>query len=326
MWNIVSIMRIWPCSHSPPILRLSPEPATSAPLTIVVPHHTICGACFCIVRYIFCFVRYTNLARANFFSATRGAPLGLIKGAESDMSTPTEETYSELQTAYAHFNHELFGSQLPPCLITLQRRKGTFGYLSAARFVNHDGEVTDEIAMNPAFFAARDVSETLSTLVHEMVHLWQCHFGQASRNGYHNKQWARQMLKVGLQPTDTGEPGGKDVGQRVTHYIIENGPFDQSCRRLLSEEFQVSWRDRFIERVHTVALSPGSESPTAPSGIDPGIDAPLPPGIIDPETTENPRSSKSKAKFTCVNCGVNAWGKPSLNLVCGDCSLPLVPA
>jgi hypothetical protein len=27
----------------------------------------------------------------------------------------------------------------------------------------------------------------------------------------------------------------------------------------------------------------------------------------------------SKTKFTCPGCGANAWGKPDLNLVCGDC-------
>jgi hypothetical protein len=35
---------------------------------------------------------------------------------------PTQETYSALQTAYEHFNRELFGGALPECLITLQRK------------------------------------------------------------------------------------------------------------------------------------------------------------------------------------------------------------
>ena len=42
---------------------------------------------------------------------------------------PTKETYDRLQQAYEHFNKALFGGTLPNALITLQRRKGTFGYL-----------------------------------------------------------------------------------------------------------------------------------------------------------------------------------------------------
>lgn len=36
---------------------------------------------------------------------------------------PTETTYDELQAAYDYFNESLFDSELPDCLITLQREK-----------------------------------------------------------------------------------------------------------------------------------------------------------------------------------------------------------
>lgn len=36
---------------------------------------------------------------------------------------PTETTYEELQAAFDHFNDALFNSELPVCLITLQREK-----------------------------------------------------------------------------------------------------------------------------------------------------------------------------------------------------------
>ncbi|EAA4127232.1 sprT domain-containing protein, partial [Salmonella enterica subsp. enterica] len=49
---------------------------------------------------------------------------------------PTQQTYEELQVAYDHFNEALFDGSLPPCLITLQREKKTYGYFSAERFVH----------------------------------------------------------------------------------------------------------------------------------------------------------------------------------------------
>ena len=157
------------------------------------------------------------------------------------MNLPTPETYDELQRAYDFFNEKLFSNELPPCLITLQREKRTYGYCSFKRFVGREsGYTVDEIAMNPVYFSIRTIKATLSTLVHEMVHQWQFHFGEPGRRGYHNKQWAARMERVGLMPSDTGEPGGRKVGQSMTHYIIAGGPFDMACDELLTGHFRLS--------------------------------------------------------------------------------------
>ena len=92
--------------------------------------------------------------------------------------TPTERTYAELKLAYDTFNARLFDGQLPACLITLQREKRTCGYFSSQRFGTRQGETTDEIALNPEFFAVTPLIETLQTILHEMIHLWQAHFGR----------------------------------------------------------------------------------------------------------------------------------------------------
>jgi hypothetical protein len=33
------------------------------------------------------------------------------------------------------------------------------------------------------------------------------------------------MKEIGLQPSTIGQPGGKETGQSVTHYIIPGGAF-----------------------------------------------------------------------------------------------------
>ena len=227
--------------------------------------------------------------------------------------TATDETYAELQAAYSHFNGELFGSELPGCLITLQRRKGTFGYLSHNRFVNREGKMADEIAMNPSYFASRSIEDVLSTLVHEMTHLWQAAFGKPGRGRYHNKEWAAKMKSVGLHPSDTGEPGGKEVGDLMSHFTVDDGPFEHSARALLTEDFQLSWLDRFPEAL-----------PSQTPGSTVGADL-LRIGVVEPEPAA-PKSKSNRVKFQCAQCGASAWGKPSLNLVCGDCDLALVAA
>ena len=160
-------------------------------------------------------------------------------------SLPTSEAYSEIKTAFEHFNDRLFGGILEEPLFTLQRERRTYGYCSRQRFVQRStGVLVDEIAMNPAYFAVRPIRATLSTLAHEMVHQWQFHHGKPGRGGYHNTEWANRMESIGLMPSNTGEPGGKRTGDRMTHYIIEGGAFDVACQELLTREFTLSWLDR----------------------------------------------------------------------------------
>jgi predicted SprT family Zn-dependent metalloprotease len=163
--------------------------------------------------------------------------------------TPTSRTYDGLTQAYEHFNRALFGGRLPPCLITMQRKNKTYGYFAGGRFGTRDGqEITDEIALNPSHFSARTVEESLATLVHEMTHLEQHHHGKPSRVGYHNKEWAGLMRRVGLIPSDTGAPGGKQTGQHMTHYIEPGGRFDQACAALIGGGFTLPYVELWGEQ------------------------------------------------------------------------------
>ena len=61
------------------------------------------------------------------------------------------------------------------------------------------------------------------------------------------------------------------------------------------------------------------------------------PALLEPVTTfeateeinwEPPDQKKilSKGKYSCSQCHINVWGKPDLNIVCGNCMVQLVPA
>ncbi|MGH8159225.1 MAG: SprT-like domain-containing protein [Rhodanobacter sp.] len=170
----------------------------------------------------------------------------------------------ELQRAFDFFNERLFNDLLPACLITLQRERATFGYFSSKRFVRWDGRAfTHEISLNPAYFATRTIKSTLSTLCHEMVHLRQASFGHPGRRGYHNAEWATWMDCIGLTPSDTGLPGGHRIGEKVSHFIVEGGPFDRAAVELLDEDFVLSWIDRY-----PTTLPPGMHLPDNYSPIE----------------------------------------------------------
>jgi hypothetical protein len=90
------------------------------------------------------------------------------------------------------------------------------------------------------------------------------------------------MKEAGLWPSRTGEPGGKETGVRVTHYIIEGGCFDEAYAKLRAGGLELRWESRVL--------------PSAASGRE------------------------SKTKYTCPVCGLNAWAKPDARLVCEACS------
>ena len=195
----------------------------------------------------------------------------------------TEREYHAFQVAYDFLNGELFGGSLPHVLVTFQRHAKAKGYFAADRFQGRtDGGKAHELAMNPDVFTGRSDELILSTLAHEMVHVWQQTHGKAPRRAYHDKQWAAKMKEVGLYPSTTGEPGGKEVGQSVTHYIVPGGAYAQAYAKLAATGFQLSWQS-------------------------------LPFG------DERKKKAKSKTKYTCETCGANAWAKPQTLLMCGDC-------
>jgi ribosomal protein L37E len=170
-------------------------------------------------------------------------------------------------------------------LVTLQRRANTRGDFSPDRFrARTADDTTHELALNPDTFDGRTDEEVLSTLVDEMVHVWQECFGKPPRKAYHDKQWAAKMEEVGLMPSTTGEPGGKRTGQRVTHYIVAGGPYASAYARLKQLGYQLGWQ-------------------SAPNG------------------TQSTAKRASKTKFSCAVCGQNAWAKPDAAIACGPCGV-----
>lgn len=202
---------------------------------------------------------------------------------------PTNDTYKTLNAAYEFFNKELFSGTLPFCLITMQRKGKARGYFCPERFEsrNAEGVLVHEIAMNPSLFKDRDDRDILSTLLHEMIHLWQEENGEAPRRNYHNKQWARKMEELGLIPSNTGEPGGRKTGQSMSHYINESGKYASIIKEFLNGSEKIQYQDK-------------------------------------PEIVIKRAKKKNKIKYSCQRCGINAWGKPGVKLMCGADKVDLV--
>jgi len=181
---------------------------------------------------------------------------------------PTPEQFDRYQKAWDYFNQELFGGQLEPCLLNFSTHRGSYGYFCPRRWKKGEQE-THEISLNPNMLG-RPLEDTMSTLVHEMVHQWQDDYGTPSRRGYHNIEWAKKMEEIGLIPSDTGLPGGAKTGQRMTHYIDPNGRFAKALKRM-PKKYALPWLTGELE-----------------------------------EADEKPKPPK-KVKLTCPVCEVSVW-------------------
>ena len=205
-----------------------------------------------------------------------------------------QEIVKQLYEAFDSFNHELFTDSLPAIVITLHRAKNAHGYFGSNHYraatENAPKKYTHELAINPDSLsrtgdAKTDTQLVLSTLAHEMCHLWQTTHGRPSRAAYHDQQWAQKMLQIGLKP-ENAQDKNKMTGQSCTHSIIPNGPFAAATAKLMSDGFIFAY----------VTNRTAAEEAKA--------------------------KAKTKIKYTCPSCQINAWGKPGLNL---GCALILIP-
>lgn len=209
----------------------------------------------------------------------------------------TKKQFTALNELYNYYNRRLFNGQLPECMVSIVRARRYHGAFAPNRWKerNGDNQLVHEIVLN-ANTMTRPDKAWHSTLVHEMVHLYIEVFRNGTSRGYHCKRWVTMMKHVGLQASHNGRPGGRETGRSVTHYIIEDGPFEKAFDN-------ISEKDIAKYRLPYQSLAGISSTPVAIASA-----APIP-------------ESKSGVKvgYECA-CGCKVWGKENLHLLCIDCN------
>lgn len=240
---------------------------------------------------------------------------------------PTVDFYRNLQFAFDFFNAQLFDNALPPCLITMRASGRQFGYHHGSRFINRNGDLIDELGLHPGFFTLRPVEEVLSTLVHEMVHHWQHGAGKPTTSNPHNREWAQKMREIGLEPSSTGLPAGKDSGRTVSHYIHPDGAFLRACRQLLAQGFDLQWYDRHLPRTQYDSEQRQQALQAAGVAVEvsppPLQHIPAPPDDKPPTYAPPPRRPLDRVCYRCPGCKLKAWAKAEVELHCGSCELEM---
>jgi hypothetical protein len=217
-----------------------------------------------------------------------GTALATIGGAYEQPAEPrpfTPELHLKMQAAVDHFK-VLIGVRSDAHL-TFAPKANSAGHFAADRYVGLDGAsiAPHQINLNPDHFVDETDKEVASTLAHELVHLWRHENGPPLKRAYHDKLWAAKMKSIGLMPSSTGAPGGRETGAKVSHYILAGGPFEQAFAELQASGWQL----------------PLQSAPRRGQ-------------------TKGPNS---KTKFMCPGCDRKVWGKPDTEVWCKRCSLEL---
>ena len=216
------------------------------------------------------------------------------------MNGITKQQFNTLEDLFVYYNDLLFNGELPYCLVNLSRHRDAAGFFIQGNWKALNGDIKHEISINPDTLGKGD-EYWHSTLVHEMVHMWQCEFGKPSRYNYHNKEWAKKMIEVGLMPTDTGQPGGKTIGQNMSDYVMKNGKFNKAFCSISQKQLS----NLLLPYINSHKYYSDSDSQVTTE--------------IDVNKEEKESKSGKKIKYSC-QCGTNVWGKSGLILHCQGCN------
>ena len=175
---------------------------------------------------------------------------------------------------------------MPTPIITVQSKPGTWGHCSRAQIWKHKDEQTYEMNIAAETLSA-PIEEIIDTLLHEMVHLYCRENGiqEVSRGGtYHNGKFKALAEQVGLVCVRAGKYGWNTVGTGN----------DGLIEYTLSKD----WSEIMLNR-QTVGFRAGI--PTAGG-----------------------KSPSSTRKLICPGCRQSVRATKKVNILCGDCLLPMV--
>ena len=143
-----------------------------------------------------------------------------------------EESTAAAKLAYDYLNAGLFANVLPPCQIVL-----LYDYCAAGKFIAPPlrGMPGSRIVLHRQFFETVHREPAMQVLVHQMLHLWQFHFGLPTPEMAHNEEFAKLAISIGLMPTATSGKFGAKVGDHVIDYVVPGGPFERHVRAMDSK-------------------------------------------------------------------------------------------
>ena len=209
-------------------------------------------------------------------------------------TTKMSRAVGQLEKIYFHLNEDFFAGELPVPIITVQSKPGTYGHCTTSKVWQRKDDDAYElnIAAEVLNYA---IEETLDTMIHEMVHLYCRENGikETSRGGtYHNGKFKEEAEKRGLECFKCGQ------------YGWNTKPSEMLVEYALSKD----WNEIRIGRNSGFpGVRIGASGLSQTTGITGGENRP-----------------SSTRKLICLRCQQSVRATRKVNIICGDCLLPMV--
>lgn len=210
-------------------------------------------------------------------------------------TTKMSRAVGQLEHMYNALNGDFWGGELPPVIVTVQSKPGTYGHSSRAKVWQRKEDQLFEINIAAEVLSCA-IEETIDTLLHEMVHIYcRVHQIREVSNGtaYHNKKFREIAEAHGLTCIYTGNRYGWNTtpGENLLEYAIEKG-----------------WSEIQISRNTMQPIRIGAAGAGQPGAASmPGVKAP-----------------SSTRKIACPKCGQSVRATRKVNVLCGNCLLQMV--
>ena len=118
-----------------------------------------------------------------------------LAGHQQTVTWDWKDLAEQLYT-YDRLLRDRFDLDLPPFVIRFGRlRRSTYGYFREGW---NEFAVAGEIAINLRYVECRPFGETIGTLHHEQLHLWQHVHGRPGKGNYHNREFQQKAAESGL--------------------------------------------------------------------------------------------------------------------------------
>ena len=193
-------------------------------------------------------------------------------------------------------NAEYFENKLEEPIITIQSTPKAYGHVTVAKAWHRaDGGQRHELNVG-AGTLDRPIESVVSTVLHEMVHLWNLQIGvqDCSRGGtYHNKRFKVAAESHGLCVAHSEKYGWSHTSpsEELLDFVLVHGLTDILINRNEYTGFQV----------------PGT-------GTHSGVE-------------EGPARKKSSTrKYLCPCCGMSVRATKTVRVKCMDCDEPMMLA
>ena len=230
-----------------------------------------------------------------------------------EVKTSTE-LYNKIQAVIDELDSTFFSGNGKECIpelvfaINNQCRACVTAFVSPdALYDKRNNRKLQYLGINPKYLD-RDVSAILSTICHELCHIYENAYIHIPRGGYHDRQWTELMESCGLTPVFLNKSK-----TTVSTKIAEGGAFEEFVKTFKEKHGEDYFNivEYSIEIEHKTKVALGIEDSDDTEDGSPKAD-----------NADKPvkKYNRNKVKYTCPDCGVKVWGKPGLHIECSDCA------